>query len=89
MELLSAIRRHLLLRPFRKVVVDDTRAWRGIDLMVVAWHLAREIERTSKAKRLGVMLPTSALFPATAIAERKRISSPSISARRRCATSPC
>jgi len=68
MELLSAIRRHLLLRPFRKVVVDDTRAWRGIDLMVVAWHLAREIERTSKAKRLGVMLPTSALFPATAIA---------------------
>ncbi|MFM7051891.1 MAG: class I adenylate-forming enzyme family protein [Planctomycetota bacterium] len=68
MELLSAIRRHLLLRPFRKVVVDDTRAWRGIDLMVVAWHLAREIERESKAQRLGVMLPTSALFPATAIA---------------------
>jgi long-chain acyl-CoA synthetase len=68
MELLSAIRRQLLLRPLRTVVTDDFRRWRGIDLMVVAWHLAREIERQSSAKRIGVMLPTSGLFPATAIA---------------------
>lgn len=68
MELLSAIRRNLLLRPFRGAVIDDQRTWRGIDLMVVAWHLAREIDRTSRAQRIGVMLPTSGAFPAAAIA---------------------
>lgn len=68
MELLSAIRRNLLLRPLRPVVIDDFRSWRGVDLMVVSWHLARAIERTSRAERIGVMLPTSGLFPATAIA---------------------
>jgi long-chain acyl-CoA synthetase len=67
-ELLAAIRRNLLLRPFRGVIVDDQRTWRGVDLMVVAWHLAREIERTSRAQRIGVMLPTSGAFPAAAIA---------------------
>jgi long-chain acyl-CoA synthetase len=67
-ELLSSIRRHLLLRPFRNVVIDDFRSWRGVDLMVVSWHLARAIERASSAPRIGVMLPTSGLFPATAIA---------------------
>lgn len=68
MELLSTIRRQLLLRPLRPVVVDDLRTWRGIDLMVVAWHLAREIERASAAERIGVLLPTSGAFPAAAIA---------------------
>ncbi len=68
MELLSAIRRNLLLRPLRGTVIDDQRSWRGIDLMVVAWHLAREIERKSTAQRIGVMLPTSGAFPAAAIA---------------------
>jgi long-chain acyl-CoA synthetase len=68
LELLSAIRRNLLLRPLRHAVVDDQRRWRGIDLMVVAWHLARAIERAGDAPRVGVMLPTSGLFPAAAIA---------------------
>ena len=68
MELLSAIRRNLLLRPLRGTVIDDQRTWRGIDLMVVAWHLAREIDRTSRAQRIGVMLQTSGAFPAAAIA---------------------
>ena len=68
MELLSAIRRRLLLHPLQRVIVDDFRAWRGIDLLVVSWHLAREIERNSSAQRIGVMLPTSGLFPATVIA---------------------
>ena len=68
MELLSSIRRHLLMRPLRPVVIDDFRSWRGLDLMVASWHIAREIERTSSAKRIGVMLPTSGLFPAAAIA---------------------
>lgn len=68
MELLSAIRRNLLLSPFRGVITDDQRTWRGVDLMVVAWHLAREIERKSSAQRIGIMLPTSGAFPAAAIA---------------------
>ena len=68
MELLSSIRRNLLLRPFRPCVTDDFRTWRGIDLMVVSWHLARAIERESSAQRIGIMLPTSGLFPAAAIA---------------------
>lgn len=68
LELLSAIRRNLLLHPFRTAVTDDQRSWRGADLMVVAWHLAREIERTSSAERIGVMLPTCGAFPAAVIA---------------------
>ncbi len=68
MQLLSSIRRRLLLHPLRTAVVDDMRAWRGIDIMVVAWHLARAIERSSSAQRIGVMLPTSGVFPAAAIA---------------------
>jgi long-chain acyl-CoA synthetase len=68
MELLSSIRRNLLLRPFRTVIVDDVRRWRGIDLMVVAWHIARAIEKTSNAPRIGILLPTSGAFPAAAIA---------------------
>lgn len=68
MELLSSIRRNLLLRPFRGVVVDDSRTWRGIDLMVVAWHIARAVERQSRTQRIGILLPTSGAFPAAAIA---------------------
>ena len=68
MELLSSIRRHLLLRPLRTVIVDDVRRWRGIDLMVVAWHIARAIEKTSNAPRIGILLPTSGAFPAATIA---------------------
>ena len=51
MELLSSIRRHLLLRPLRACVIDDFRTWRGIDLMVASWHLAREIERWKREQR--------------------------------------
>ena len=68
MELLSAIRRNLLFHPLRGVVIDDQRTWRGIDLMVVSWHIARAIERTSDSSRVGIMLPTSGAFPAACIA---------------------
>lgn len=36
--------------------------------MVLAWHLARQIERDSSSQRIGVMLPTSGLFPAAVMA---------------------
>ncbi|MSR40666.1 MAG: hypothetical protein EXS10_02035 [Phycisphaerales bacterium] len=68
MELLSTIRRRLLLAPLRIAVVDDIRAWRGIDLLVGSWHLQRAIAATTNAKRVGILLPTGALFPMATMA---------------------
>ncbi|MCC7364095.1 MAG: AMP-binding protein [Dehalococcoidia bacterium] len=55
--------RKLLTRPWRTVVVDDYRAYRGIHLYAGAVHLAGEIERLTKQPRVGLMLPTSGMFP--------------------------
>lgn len=68
MELLATLRRRLLLSPFRHAVVDDLREWRGIDLLVASWHLQRAIAKTSSAKRVGILLPTGALFPIAVMA---------------------
>lgn len=68
MRLLRKIQRRLLLSPWRVVIIDDQKQWRGFEVMVVAWHLAREIEANSKSPRIGVMLPTSGLFPAATLA---------------------
>lgn len=68
MKLLTTIQRRILLRPWRTAVIDDQRSWRAIEIQIVAWHLAREIEATSQAQHIGIMLPTSGLFPAAAIA---------------------
>ena len=65
---LSLVLRKLLTTPFRVAAIDDQRSWRGIDLIVGAWHLAKHIERTTTRTHLGVMLPTSGLFPMTLIA---------------------
>ncbi len=68
MRLLRTIQRQILLHPFRVAVVDDQRSWRAYELQVVAWHLAREIERRSSSERVGILLPTSGLFPAALLA---------------------
>lgn len=68
MQLLRDIQRRLLLRPWRTVVIDDQKSWRAIELQSLAWFLAREIEAKSNSQRLGVMLPTSGLFPAAVMA---------------------
>ena len=68
MELLATLRRRLLLSPFRHAIVDDLREWRGIDLLVASWHLQRAIANTSSAKRVGILLPTGALFPIAVMA---------------------
>ncbi|MFG0330551.1 MAG: class I adenylate-forming enzyme family protein [Phycisphaerales bacterium] len=57
-----------LFQPTRVAVVDDQRSWRGIDLLVGALHVAEAIEKTTDAKHIGLMLPTSGLFPMAAIA---------------------
>jgi long-chain acyl-CoA synthetase len=65
---LKPILRRLLLSPLRVQVVDDQRSWRGIDLYIGALHLARVIAKTSDRPHVGVMLPTSGLFPMALIA---------------------
>lgn len=62
--LLATLKRH----PFREAVVDDQRTWKGYHLLFGAYHVARLIERKSDRDKIGVMLPTSGLFPMTALA---------------------
>jgi long-chain acyl-CoA synthetase len=66
--ILPTIIRRLLLRPWRVVVVDDQRAWRGIALYVGALFLASFIERQTRRRRVGIMLPTSGMFPMALLA---------------------
>ena len=62
------ILRSLLASPMREAVVDDQRRWKSIEIVVAAAHLASYIERTTKTKTVGVMLPTSGFFPIAALA---------------------
>jgi len=68
MEPLHLILRNLRRYPLRELVIDDQRAWKGIHLLFGGYHLARVIEKTTSKQRIGVMLPTSGLFPMTIIA---------------------
>ncbi len=65
---LKPIIRRLLLSPTRIFAIDDQRSWRGIDLYIGALHLARAIKQTTDRPHIGVMLPTSGLFPMALIA---------------------
>ncbi|MBI2765884.1 MAG: AMP-binding protein [Chloroflexi bacterium] len=64
----QALARSLLRRAFRTLAVDDWRSWRGLHLYLGASALAREIRRQSTCERVGVMLPTSGLFPVAMLA---------------------
>lgn len=68
MKLLRTIQRNILLRPRRIAVIDDQRSWRAYELQFVAWHLARRIKAVSDKPRIGIMLPTSGLFPPAVMA---------------------
>ena len=63
MRVASSIIRRLIFSPRRVVAVDDQRTWRAYELYVGALHIARTIKRTTDAPRIGLMLPTSGLFP--------------------------
>ncbi|MEE2681274.1 MAG: AMP-binding protein [Planctomycetota bacterium] len=64
----TRIRFNLLRSPLRSVVIDDQRTWRGITMWVLAQHIGKAIRARTDARRIGVMLPTSGLFPASLIA---------------------
>lgn len=62
------ILRTLVTNPSRTLIIDDTRRWKAIELLVGAMHLAAEIERRSESWTVGVMLPASGAFPMAALA---------------------
>lgn len=68
MELLRHIRRKLRWNAFKVLITDDQRAWRGITISIAASHLAERIRRTTNQDKVGIMLPTSGLFPVGMIA---------------------
>lgn len=68
MRLLRTIERRLLARPWKTLIHDDQRTWTGLTLLVAAWHLAREIDARTERKAVGIMLPTSGLFPVAVLA---------------------
>ena len=63
MRLARTIIRRLLTAPGRETVVDDQRVWKGIHLYAGALHVAKAIEQVGRAEHVGIMLPTSGLFP--------------------------
>jgi long-chain acyl-CoA synthetase len=65
MRLARSIIRRVLLAPRRVCVVDDQRAWKGYQLYLGALHAARAIAENTDAPHVGIMLPTSGLFPMT------------------------
>ena len=68
MKPLQPILKNLIRHPFRIGVVDDQRAWKNFHLLFGAYHLAKKIEQTTDNQRIGLMLPTSGLFPMALIA---------------------
>jgi len=60
--------RRLAAHPLRTAVVDDSRSYRGIDLLVAATHVAAEIERRCASDTVGVLLPCAGAYPICALA---------------------
>lgn len=68
MRILRSILRQMIWHPFRHAVVDDFKAWKNVELYIASLHVARAIERMTDRDKIGIMLPTSGLFPAAIIA---------------------
>ena len=61
------ILRRLLANPLKTVITDDSRDYRGVDLLVASLHMADRIEATCRTKNVGPLLPTSGAFPIAAL----------------------
>ena len=68
MELLQSILKTWRRNLFQTLIVDDFRSWRGIDLQVASWHVQKKLISMDDSEHVGVMLPTSGLFPVAATA---------------------
>lgn len=60
--------RRLALSPTRTVLTDDRKSWRAIELLVGSTHLAAKLDETSRSRTVGLLLPTSGVFPLAALA---------------------
>lgn len=66
MNLGIALTKSFLSKPTRTFMVDDTRLYRGIDLMVAGMHIADQIDSNTAKPRVGMLIPTSGIFAAAA-----------------------
>lgn len=63
-----SILRSLVRHPTRVFVVDDSRSYRGVDILIAALHVSDQIRASCASDCVGVMLPTSGAFPIAALA---------------------
>lgn len=63
MSLMGAILKRALRSPGRVAVIDDLRHYTYARLGVGAFFLADAIEQASSARHIGLLLPTSGMFP--------------------------
>ncbi|MEM0983166.1 MAG: AMP-binding protein [Planctomycetota bacterium] len=61
------ILRNLLLHPTKEFVADDFRRYKGYELLIASLNARAHIEKATSAKHVGIMLPTSGLFPIAAL----------------------
>lgn len=66
MNLGIALTKSFLKNPLRTFMVDDTRSYRGIDLMVAGMHIADQVDAKTAKPRVGMLIPTSGIFAAAA-----------------------
>jgi long-chain acyl-CoA synthetase len=62
-EVLRPLLRAFLRRPLGTVIVDDQRRWRGLQLYAATILLADRLQHETTRPRVGIMLPTSGMFP--------------------------
>jgi len=60
--------KRLLASPARPAVVDDQRRWKAVELLLGSLHIAAAVAPRNESKTLGLLLPTSGLFPMAALA---------------------
>ncbi len=61
MRLLRSIYKSWRKSAFRTLIVDDFRAWKGIELQIASWHVSKQL--TTEKPHVAILLPTSGLFP--------------------------
>lgn len=59
--------RRFLAHPLKVVATDDSRSYRAIDMLVASCHMADQIESTCRTETVGLLLPTSGVFPIAAL----------------------
>ncbi len=63
MSLLWPIIRRCLASPTAELIVDDNGTYSRMKVLAGAFYMAEQITKTTSAKHVGVMLPTSGAFP--------------------------